>query len=73
VVEADAILVRAWRLAFGDGSDGGRAELESLLPALVAAGAQFLYGVRLATSLTVVLVLAATLTLLPAMLTLIRK
>jgi hypothetical protein len=38
VVEADAILVRAWQLAFGESSDGGRAELESLLPALVAAG-----------------------------------
>jgi hypothetical protein len=38
VVDPDAILVRAWRLAFGEGADDGRAELEALLPALVAAG-----------------------------------
>jgi hypothetical protein len=38
MVEAHAILVRAWRLAFRDNSDEGRVELEALLPALVAAG-----------------------------------
>jgi hypothetical protein len=34
----DEVLVRAWKLAFRDSSEEGRAELESLLPRLIAAG-----------------------------------
>ena len=36
--DVDAVLVRAWLLAFRDDTDAGRAELESLLPELIAAG-----------------------------------
>jgi hypothetical protein len=36
--QPDAVLLRAWRLAFGVEADDGWAELESLLPTLIGVG-----------------------------------